>query len=160
MSEAREWQYFKKQELPVWLRRRVQIGRAAVPLLEWRQHLSTVLPDDWQYDFIYDVVTTFRWLCPPDPLPKVWSLLALSNGGLYLRPNTWLNYRAHRSDRNFDELVTADTIGLIATILAVNWRLSRLMDSANYNRLAKLERRLTAFKNVHPEHVGIQAVID
>ena len=151
MPESHTWKYYDKRDLPPWLRRRAPIGRLEVQPLDWKRKLATVIPPDWQQEFIHDVLAAFEWLCPEERAPDQWSLWELSNGGVFLAPVSPQRYRVIRSDRNFDEFVLAETVGLLSTLLAVNWRQSMPEHIAAANWLVALERKLLAFKNVHPD---------
>jgi len=128
--------------------------------LDWKWRLETVIPPAWQPNFIHDVLKAFRWLCPVEDIPDLWTLWELSNGGVFLAPVSPWKFRVNRSDRNFDELVQAETVGFLSTIFAVNWWLTEPDNMATSNPVMGLYKQLLRFRWVHPESAAICAVMD
>ena len=160
MPSRTPWKYFDKSLLPAYVRRRARVGRAEVSPLEWKDKLHGVLPDDWRQQFMHDVIKSFEWLCPEVVTPELWSLWALSNGGLYFAPCSHSKFRLNRPDRSFDELVSAEAAGLVATLFALSSRRSNLMEPAPARLLKTLDKSLMAFARVHPECAELFAVMD
>jgi hypothetical protein len=67
-------------------------------------------------------MTVYAWMAKLDPsyLGGTWTLLRLSNGGLYLRPADVERVRIAVSANGFDGEVSADAAGIIATLFALN----------------------------------------
>ena len=161
MSSETQWSYFDKQRLPPWVRRRRQIGRAEVVPLDWQRRIDQALSTQWSGTFLSDVVDAFVWMCPDSFIPEIWTLWALSNGGVYVAPVDTQKHRVNRHDRAFDELVHADTAGLIATMLAANWHASLVArDFAPTDKIEKLSMNLKAFAQMHPDTSAIFSVLD
>lgn len=161
-QDAGPWEYFDRSTLPVYVRRRKQIGRrwvageAVVDALA--RHFGTAI-SAW---IVGQVEDDLSWLSGGVPVPSTWRLCLLENQAAYLVPVGTATYRLCRPDRHFDELVSADGAGLCATSLCVNRYGHHLADEGCLfsPKLVALERGLASFRELHPEGRAIRAVLD
>jgi hypothetical protein len=161
-SDFGTWEYFDPATVPAHARRRKQIGRqraagelATNALFQvFGQRMAAWLLDNIQADFF--------WLTDGTHAPSAWGVCLLENGCAYLVPGGNEPYRLHRSDRHFDEVVSADTAGLCATMFCLNRFSHHCANQADVppSRLKALERGLATFSELHPEGRAIRAVLN
>lgn len=160
MQAELQWTYFDRRLLQAHQRGYKPIGRVAVDIARWGELVAGGVPLDWLSGFETDIEQTLNWLCPGFGRLVAWTTWELSNAGFYVAPKTDSKIRLKRADWHFDETVDVDTAGLIATILAVNWRMSKSRSAGDDDKLRALGKRLLAFTRTHPEFLEIAAVID
>jgi hypothetical protein len=104
----------------------------------------------------------FRWLTSEaESLPISWRAWQTQNRCLYFTPTDQDRWRLHRSDRHFDEILTADAAGLCATELAIDVHVSELAPfSTSASSGRRLRQRLADYRYMHPEGPHISTVLD
>lgn len=153
------WEYYDKQSLHPILRRRKLIGRVRVTEAEWPTVVSTRLKTSNQ-EFVGRIATAFEWLTGSNLTPPAaWEAWRTQNSCIYMTPLGQQPWRFRRSDRYFDEVLSADAAGLCATELALNWSLA---GSPVFSRpeAVRFARRLADFRHMHPEGARVSSVLD
>lgn len=160
MVALEEWQYFRKDELPFYVRRRVPVGRRYFEI-----HSDSNRTEDAPIDTVAiplgQVQTTFHWLTDGRSSPGRWAVCELQNGAAFFLPSVPSMWRMNRSDLDFDVCLTSEAAGLCATRLAVNRLEGAHADaSAHSIQLHQLALRLARFSEIHPEGALIGRVLD
>jgi Antirestriction protein len=136
------------------------IARHELQRDDWCDQIGKLVPQDWRYSFEDDLLRTWVWLCPNAHRPVAWTTWILSNGAVYAAPKGLGTINVRTPVLGVLEAAAADTSGLIATILAVSWRLSMFPEGAGGRKLGVLMSSLLAFGRTHPEALAISAAID
>ncbi len=95
------------------------------------------------------------WLCP-DYLGGFWNFYEHADKPLYLAPTSALRYRIICRTNGYDDEVSADAGGIIATLFAF----SHLSFRYRVEELSEGFHRLRDFAGDHPEAAQIFAAID
>lgn len=85
-----------------------------------------------------------------------WDFHALSNGGFYMAPQTGQGLRLVSSRDDSDGSISADSAGIIATIMALN----RLAQETGEERFRRLERLLRDYAACLPDAARIARAAD
>lgn len=105
---------------------------------------------------VYDVASS---LCP-DYKDGYWTFYELSNGGFYLSPTDSNIYRIEVTSNYYQGRLSADAIGIVVTIFALNYLLTKTKANDIIEKLAEKYHLLLDYAQDHKERSEIFSAID
>lgn len=154
-----DWTYFPREALAPHLRRRKPIGRRAAAESELGQMLSGLTQSQFSTDILLTLASReLAWLTDGAVACNSWTGVKLTNDGGYLVPSHPAVIRVYRSDRQFDETLSADGAGLCATLFLIQNVQNREVPWSRDRR--KVFKQLYSFLDLHPEVRAIRNVLD